>query len=406
MLLKNGMSAPGSPLAAVSRRRVTGLIVSLALHGFLLLMLAFFTKQGVQRSPKAEEGRDVVAFHIQATPNTRERPDVDPERHVMPPSSTHAANARAKANSRLGKPSHKSAAAGPSAAPAPGAPIPASPTAPAEAPGVLVPPSGILSMRPPDLMVSPDRVGSLQQGVAVDATPRSSPAPEKGRRHRFALDRKDVDSILKEGEGQRNIEQGRVSPEVYDYLREARKSFAPTLARLEKETGDIKFGAGVKSFYRDWLKGVRISNHEVPQKLPPLAAGAATSDEAIDVREDGGAALEAAVCLSSKAGSKTYASILRSSGSEAFDQEAESALLRAIRVRPEDALPLPPNAPPGRTSTRACYEFLAKARRIPLSLTPLACTFDPLKMKASCVYPFKKAFSSRIRLVSVEYLKD
>ena len=61
------------------------------------------------------------------------------------------------------------------------------------------------------------------------------------------MDRKDVDSILKEGEGQRNIEQGRVRPEVYDYLREARKSFAPTLARLEKETGDIKFGAGVKS---------------------------------------------------------------------------------------------------------------------------------------------------------------
>jgi hypothetical protein len=165
-------------------------------------------------------------------------------------------------------------------------------------------------------------------------------------------------TLMAEDTSDANVRDGLVHPQIYDYLRDARRLFTPTLATVERQLG------------------------------APTLPQAYAKDDAKSLACD--------VCLVVAPDAPPRAELQLGSDSEEFNRMAIAALTAAAGSRPRDADLAP---------QRACYRFRASVRRIPLTLGTFfpMCGFEETTLKLSCAYPFKKVFRSSINLVSVNY---
>jgi hypothetical protein len=187
--------------------------------------------------------------------------------------------------------------------------------------------------------------------------------------------------------GEDNIRNGKVHPQLYDYLRDAQARFHPTLATLEKDAGAPKVAGFFKDWWQSYVRDLARSNGH-PAELPEATA-----------EQKGAIELACEVCLTVRLGEAPQLEVVRHSISPDLDLEALTALRHAVDSRPVTEPLLPFGARPAEgEAVRACYRFSASARRLPPMA--LGCGFDETTLKAGCAWPLKKIFRSEVKLIS------
>jgi hypothetical protein len=195
-----------------------------------------------------------------------------------------------------------------------------------------------------------------------------------------------------------------VQPQLYDFLRDARRGFTPNPAALDADPRAPntvarsvgQWGKGVGEMYRGWRRGLddqrrRRLDHDPDRRGAPdvlehynrLLEGTARAVEPMDCL----------VCLVVRTGGPPEVVLAGSSGNPEVDRAAVEALRRSANTRPVD-----PDVRPQKT----CYRFRATVHRIPP--IPIAgCAFDEVALTASCYYPTKKIRKTTVTLESVDY---
>jgi hypothetical protein len=187
--------------------------------------------------------------------------------------------------------------------------------------------------------------------------------------------------------GEDNIRTGKVHPQFYDYLRDAKARFHPTLATVEKDAGVPKVASFFKAWWQSYVHDLAARNGRPDDARPATA------------EQEGAVELACQVCLTMRFGETPRLEVVRHSISPELDLEALTALRHAVDARPmtEPLLPAGARAIDG-TAVRACYRFTATARRLPP--TAIGCGFDEVSLKVGCAWPLKKIFRSNVELLS------
>jgi hypothetical protein len=183
-----------------------------------------------------------------------------------------------------------------------------------------------------------------------------------------------------------NVRAGRVHPRFYDYLRDARARFHPTLATVEKDAGAPRVAGFFKAWWKSYVKDLVARNGRPPPRE--------TTEE-----QQGAVELTCDICLTVRLGETPEIEVVHRSISEELDQEAVAALRFSVAARPAGEPLLPAGVKRDAAGpARACYRFSASARR--LSPAAIGCSFDEVKLEAGCVWPLKKIFHSDVKLIS------
>jgi hypothetical protein len=223
---------------------------------------------------------------------------------------------------------------------------------------------------------------ALEGNGADAAPPPVAPRPSRDRGARSTAER--VAEML-EPTAEDNVRAGRVHPQFYDYLRDAKARFHPTLAQTERDAGAPKVAGFFKAWWQSYLKDLAARNGRPDPRE-------------VTEEEQGAVELTCDVCLTIRLGATPEIEVVHHSISEELDQEAVTALRLSVAARPANEPPLPAGSKGNAGSARACYRFSASARRLPPAA--IGCSFDEVTLKGGCVWPLKKIFRTDVKLVS------
>jgi outer membrane biosynthesis protein TonB len=272
------------------------------------------------------------------------------------------------------------------------------PPPPAEEPA---PPS---STRRPLPVLTPD-FGTIdrltREGVIAPPDPSLAPPPENKGPSKFATR---LAERARDDAARANVTAGKVHPQLYDFLRDARRGFTPNPAALDSDPRAPntvarsvgQWGKGVAEMYRGWQRGLddqrrRRLDHDPDRRGAPdilehynrMLEGTARAVEPMDCL----------VCLVVRRDAPPEVVLTASSGNPEVDRAAVEALRRSANTRPLDQ-----DVRPQKT----CYRFRATVHRVPP--IPIAgCAFDEVTLTASCYYPTKKIRKITVNLESVDY---
>jgi hypothetical protein len=346
-------------------RGARALLVSLIAHAVLVLVV-------VRVAPRVREPpQPVVEIEL------REPPEVfEPPAFTGPPAPVPSVPQRPSRSPRPAAPSAPGEAPEPAPQPAPGPSLPA---------------------RPPRLTLDEATVDRFTRDGIISAPPAPAPAaPARSRwQQKLALLERDT-------AGRKNVEDGKVHPQVYDFMRDAEKIFKPRESVVEKDPRAVNtvgrsMRAWSRGFFRNYLDQLRKLEEDEPSRKGRLAEGGsdvlAEYGRLLRAAEKGGESISCQVCLVIRPGLPPEVVLAKSSGNKEVDEAATDALLRAAQRRPyeQDLKP-----------ERACYRFAATIYRIP-PLPIAGCSFDESKLKLDCFYPGMQIYRLKVRLDLVDY---
>jgi hypothetical protein len=297
---------------------------------------------------------------------------------VGPPAPSRAAPAERRPRPGPARPSPETAR------PAPEAPSqPAEPAAPAQ---------------PPRLTLDQATVDRFtRDGVISEAPAAPAPAPKGPSKWQQKLA-----MVERDGAGRKNVADGKVHPQVYDFMRDAEKVFSPRQERVETDeraptTVGRSFKHWSRGFFRSYLDKLRQLEQEEPSRKGAMAEGGsdvlAEYSRLLRAAEKGAESIACQVCLVIRPGQPPEVVLARSSANKEVDQAAVDALMRAALRRPYEKDLRP---------ERACYTFAATIYRIP-PLPIVGCGFDESSLKIGCYYPGKMVYQLKVRLDLVDY---
>jgi hypothetical protein len=282
---------------------------------------------------------------------------------------------------------------------APPPPQPLPPEPPARDPPPPVPP------RPPvALALDYDAVDRLtRKGVLDTPAPSEAPPPPPARPRPPSFSER-LASVVREDGARRNVAVGKVHPQLFDYMRDAHKVFAPDpkVVDLDPRTpNNVKnsarqWGSGLAEAYRSWRRDLDDMNAN-RRRNDPDRRGApdilAHYNRMLEGTKKGAAPIAAQVCLLVNPGAPARVELGKTSGNAEVDRAAVDALTRAAQRRAPD---------PDVKQQRTCYRFAVTVTRVP-PLPVAGCMFDEVNLTASCYYPLKKAMTISVSLDSVDY---
>ena len=252
--------------------------------------------------------------------------------------------------------------------------------------------------RPEPVMAAPDGKGRLATSARP---PRDKHLQEPEARSAG----RNIRRMLSADQARRDLQDGRVSPHLYDLVRAAEGTFRPTWALTKGDRRGLgsvansmrSFGrslgknylAGIKEFMEPKSTRGALDDQQTPAMLEQYG-------RLREAAEDGADKLTCTYCVELRPGEAPRLTLARRSGKSAFDKQAKEALDRAVRLRPQAA---------GEAPVEACYLFTAKFFRVP-PLPVVGCQFDEVNLTAECFYPFKKVLRSNVKLVGVRPLTD
>jgi hypothetical protein len=209
---------------------------------------------------------------------------------------------------------------------------------------------------------------------------------------------------VREAGARRNVALGKVHPQVFDYMRDAHKVFAPDpeIVSLDpRAPGTVKsslrqWGGGLAEAYRSWRRELenphaRRREDDPDRRIRPDILE--HYNRILEGNRKAAEGLDAQVCLLVEPGATPRVELGKTSGNQEVDQAAIDALTRASHRR-QSELDL--------KEQRACYSFAVKVVRVP-PLPVVGCTFDEMELTASCYYPLKKGMEISVSLDSVDY---
>jgi hypothetical protein len=202
--------------------------------------------------------------------------------------------------------------------------------------------------------------------------------------------------------GRKNVVDGKVHPQIFDYMRDAKKIFAPRESVVEKDprapnTVGRSMRSWTRGFFKNYLDQLRQLERDEPSRQSRLSEGGtdlmAEYNRLLRAAEMGGQAIACQVCLLIRPGLPPEVVMARSSGNKEVDDAAIDSLNRAALRRPYEK-DLKPE--------RACYRFAATIYRIP-PLPIAGCGFDESTLKLGCYYPGMQVYQLKVNLELVDY---
>jgi hypothetical protein len=349
------------------RRSARALLVSLIGHALLVVVVLRASPPGPAPPPQTVE----IELNEPPPPPPAPAPIV-----VGPPAPL--------------RPAHPQRAPHPSTAPAPATNEPEPEPVPSTGPALL--PS------PPKLTVDHATVDRFTREGVISAPPAppapAAKGPSKWQQKLAMVERDQV--------GRKNVADGKVHPQVYDFMRDAEKVFSPRESVVEKDdrapnTVGRTARSWSRGFFRNYLDQLRRLEQEEPAHTSPLAEGGsdvlAEYGRLLRAAEKGAESITCQVCLVIRPGLPPEVVLVKSSDNKEVDQAATDALMRAALRRQYDKDLRP---------ERACYTFAASLYRIP-PLPIVGCNFDESSMKLGCYYPGKQIYQLKVRLDLVDY---
>jgi outer membrane biosynthesis protein TonB len=239
-----------------------------------------------------------------------------------------------------------------------------------------------------------------REGVIAPPDPSLAPPPENKGPSKFAAR---LAERTRDDAARANVAAGKVQPQLYDFLRDARRGFTPNPAALDADPrapntvarSVAQWGKGVREMYRGWRRQLdderRRLDHDPDRRGAPdilehynrMLESTARAVEPMDCL----------VCLVVRRDGPPEVVLTASSGNAEVDRAAVEALRRSANTRPVDE-----DVRPQKT----CYRFRATVHRVPP--IPIAgCAFDEVALTASCYYPTKKLRKVTVNLESVDY---
>jgi hypothetical protein len=239
--------------------------------------------------------------------------------------------------------------------------------------------------------------GVLERPEAPGAPPPPAPPRASTFGERLAV------RVRQDG-ARRNVAAGKVHPQVFDYMRDARKVFAPDPGTVDldpRTPNNLKnsvrqWGGGLAEAYRSWrrdLDGLRDRQRiDDPDRrgVPDILEH---YNRILEGNRKGAEAIASQVCLLFAPGAPPRVQLGQSSNNDEVDRAAVDALSRAARRRQPE---------PDLRKQRTCYTFAVKVVRVP-PLPMVGCMFDEVELTASCYYPLKKGMTISVSLDSVDY---
>ncbi len=316
---------------SVPASRSLPLAISVAVHGLAAMLLARpdLWRPVSQPSPPAEPPLEV---ELVETPSAR-APEPGPA-PVAPP-------ARALDSSRRRTPDR----------PPPGpktAPVGPPPPATAE-PGAVPPPGPPPAPRgrpPVSLALDFRAIDRLtDRGVLDRPEAAGVPAPPPPPRPSTFGER--LAARVRQDGARRNVAAGKVHPQVFDYMRDARKVFAPDPGTVDLDPrtpnnvrNSVKqWGGGLREAYRSWRRELDDLRTR-PQADDPDRRGVPDILEhynrILEGNRKGAEAIASQVCLVVAPGAPPRVELGQSSYNDEVDQAAVEALSRAARRRQPD----------------------------------------------------------------------
>lgn len=392
------------PLAGTGSRprptRTWAAAVSLLVHGALVAVL-FRAAPPERGSAPGEIEIELVASpapHPVSPPPATAAPDPvgPPLPRDLPAPRRERANGTPEAPARTGTAPDTTPAPAPVAAPA--APPVAPPTA-----GVAPVDPGGLRMRGPNLTLDHATLDRFSREGVIAPTPAGPPAAP-GRRdagegkskwqQKLAL-------IERADRARGNVDSGQVHPQIYDFMRDAKRLFSPRESVVERDDrvpGSLQ--RALKQSFSGYLDQLRSLERSQPSRRGPLASGGSDVlgeyDRLLRAAEKGAEAISCQVCLVLRPGAAPEVVLAGSSGNREVDEAATDALTRAASRRPPD---------PDLVFQRACYRFAARIWRVP-PLPIAGCSFDEATLSARCFYPGKQIYRLNVNLELVDYTSD
>jgi hypothetical protein len=366
----------GAGTGISSRKGVRALLVSLAVHALLVLLLL----RRAPAPPAAPRPPEVLEVELAEAPPPPTPTLVEPP--LPPPSAAPEPRPR-----RASAPDRSASATAPAP---PAAPTPA-PSAPAEEPSML-------RMRTPNLALDPATIDRFTHDGVISAAP-APPAPEPRGPSKW---QQKLAMVEREVAGRRNVEEGKVHPQIFDFMRDAQQSFAPRESVVEKDprapnTVGRTMQSWTKGFFRNYLDKLRRLERDEPAHRSPMAEGGsdilAEYGRLLRAAEKGGEAIACQVCLVLRPGLPPEVVLAKSSNNREIDQAAIDALTRASLRKPMEKDVQP---------ERACYRFAATLYRIP-PLPIVGCGFDESTLKVGCYYPGMQVYQLKVSLDLVDY---
>jgi hypothetical protein len=379
-----------------ARRLGLTVLLSTGLHlgaGLPLLLLV-----GKVSAPEAARVRP-AAFDLDLS-SLASTPAAPPARPAAPAPSpaalapavpNHAAPEKRAPPSRRGEPSR-----GRGAARAPARRPSAPEISPAEGE------SFSLKMRAPDLSL--DRLPAGLESAPADEPSTEAPPVRRGSRSRPSgpaskeETARRLQQIFDEDRAVDDVRTGRVSPHLYDLVREAEERFKPTWDLTKGDARrvgaiDTSFKSFIRSIGRNWQQALEeqrdaVRERQEKKEEPPSLLD--YYDLMRRVAEDAADLYSAELCASIAPGRPSDVKVVRSSQRPRFDALAQNALEKAVDARP---------APAGTAAVRACYNFTARFSRVP-PIPVVGCNFDEVKLTLDCFYPTKKVLKVSVRLLS------
>jgi outer membrane biosynthesis protein TonB len=209
--------------------------------------------------------------------------------------------------------------------------------------------------------------------------------------------------LEREGAARKNVAEGKVHPQIFDFMRDAEKVFTPRETVVEKDprapnTVGRTVQAWTRGFWSNYLDQLkRLARDEPAHKSALAETGApdviAAYERLLRAAEKGAEDIACQVCLVIRPGLPPEVMLAKSSGNPEIDRAATEALTRASGRRPQDGDLRP---------QRACYRFAATIARVP-PLPIAGCSFDETKLKFGCFYPGKLVYKLRVSLDAVDY---
>jgi hypothetical protein len=269
------------------------------------------------------------------------------------------------------------------------APEPAAPSEPAES---------ALPRTPPRLTLDRATIDRFEREGVISATPTPAAPPAKGPskwQQKLAM-------VERDQVGRKNVVDGKVHPQVYDFMRDAQKVFAPRESVVEKDprapnTVGRSVRMWTRGFFRNYLDQLRKLEQDEPARKSLLAEGGsdvlAEYGRLLRAAEKGAETITCQVCLVIRPGFPPEVVLAKSSNNKEVDDAAVDALQRAAFRRPYEKDLRP---------ERACYTFAATVYRIP-PLPIIGCNFDESSLKFGCYYPGKQVYQLKVHLDLVDY---
>jgi TonB family protein len=206
-----------------------------------------------------------------------------------------------------------------------------------------------------------------------------------------------------------NVAAGKVHPQMYDLLRDARKGFAPSKLALDR---DPRAPNTVGRTLKQWFGGIlrpHVDPEDLRQQRPDQnrlgAPDVLAPDNRAALQGTGGylglsrgrssavKPMDCVVCVVLRPGVAPQVQVSESSGNDELDTAALDALRRASANRPPE-----PDVP----SQKSCYRFRATVQRVP-PVPVIGCAFDETNLTARCHYPTQKVYKTTVTLESVDY---